>query len=187
MRPQKVLDDQILAGLTKIFRSKGYEGASLQELAEATGLKKASLYHRFPNGKQEMAAAVLEYIDKWVNENIFGALLDEEKAPQARLKKGLDQIRVLYDNGSEICIFRALSMEAGLALFEKQVNGGMKQWIDTFKKTGMALGLSAANAEKEALKTLIEIQGSLIVTRILNDLKIFDNTIKNIESRYLKK
>ncbi len=43
MRPQKVLDKEILNGLTKIFRSRGYEGASLKELSDATGLKKASL------------------------------------------------------------------------------------------------------------------------------------------------
>ncbi|MEP1982729.1 MAG: helix-turn-helix domain-containing protein, partial [Maribacter dokdonensis] len=61
MRPQKVLDIEILTGLTKVFRSRGYEGASLKELSEATGLKKASLYHRFPNGKQEMADAVLQH------------------------------------------------------------------------------------------------------------------------------
>jgi len=55
MRPKKVLDETILKGLAEVFRSKGYEGASLKDLSEATGLKKASLYHRFPNGKSEMA------------------------------------------------------------------------------------------------------------------------------------
>ena len=34
MRPQKVLDIEILTGLTKVFRSKGYEGASLKDLGK---------------------------------------------------------------------------------------------------------------------------------------------------------
>ena len=55
MRPQKTLDEDVLAGLTEVFQSKGYEAASLQDLARATGLKKASLYHRFPGGKKQMA------------------------------------------------------------------------------------------------------------------------------------
>jgi len=63
MRPQKVIDSDILKGLTKVFRSKGYEGANLSELAQATNLKKASLYHRFPGGKQEMAVTVLTHIE----------------------------------------------------------------------------------------------------------------------------
>ena len=186
MRPQKVLDEEMLIGLTKTFRSKGYEGASLQELAEATGLKKASLYHRFPKGKQEMAAAVLAYLGKWVEEHIFHALFDESNHPGARLKNGLEQVRILYDQGNEACIFRALSMEAGLALFEVQVNTGMKQWIDAFHKIGLALGLSPLEAKKKALQTLVEIQGSLIVAKGLDDLDIFENTLRSIESSYLK-
>ena len=111
MRPQKVLDEEILAGLTKVFRSKGYEGASLKELAEATGLKKASLYHRFPNGKQEMAQAVINHLDIWVEQYVFKVLLDETQAPEERLRNGLTQINKLYNGGASVCIFRALSME----------------------------------------------------------------------------
>jgi len=186
MRPQKVLDNEILAGLTKVFRSKGYEGASLKDLAEATGLKKASLYHRFPNGKQEMAEAVLSHIDQWVEEHVFQTLTDESLSPQLRLKKGLAQIRTLYNGGQEICIFRALSMQAGLELFEEQVNNGMKQWIAAFQKVGLALGLSPTKAKENALQTLINIQGSLIVTKGMDDIKIFEKTLKIIEKRYLK-
>jgi len=71
MRPPKVLTTEILVGLATVFRSRGYEGASLKELAEATGLKKASLYYRFPNGKQEMAEAVLNHIDDWVSRESY--------------------------------------------------------------------------------------------------------------------
>lgn len=185
MRPQKVLDIEILTGLTKVFRSKGYEGASLKDLAEATGLKKASLYHRFPNGKQEMADAVLTHIGKWVEENVFQALTDNDNIPQVRLKNGLSQIRALYDGGKEACIFRALSMQAGLELFEEQVKNGMKQWILAFEKIGLELRLSPNDSEKKALQTLIEIQGSLIVARGLNSIDVFENTLQNIENRYL--
>ncbi|RZL16088.1 MAG: TetR/AcrR family transcriptional regulator, partial [Pedobacter sp.] len=34
MRPQKILDTDMISGLTKVFRDKGYEGASLNDLAE---------------------------------------------------------------------------------------------------------------------------------------------------------
>lgn len=186
MRPQKVLDIEILTGLTKVFRSKGYEGASLKELAEATGLKKASLYHRFPNGKQEMAEAVLNHIDEWVVNNVFRALADEEVPPRLRLKNGITQIAKLYNGGEETCIFRALSMKTGLDLFEKQVKNGMNEWIAVFQKLGLAFGFTASKANEYAVQTLIDIQGSLIVTRGLNNLKIFEQTLKKIENNYLK-
>ncbi|WP_422081815.1 TetR/AcrR family transcriptional regulator [Ulvibacterium sp.] len=185
MRPQKVLDKDILIGLTKVFRSKGYEGASLKELAEATGLKKASLYHRFPNGKKEMAEAVFAHVGKWVDHNVFEALLDERFTPKERIKNGLNEIRTLYDHGNEVCIFRALSMQTGLELFEKQVNSGMNQWINVFNEVGLALGFSTADSQKKAVQVLIEIQGSLIVSKGLGDISVFEKTLQNIEIKYI--
>lgn len=185
MRPQKVLDIEILAGLTKVFRSKGYDGASLAELAEATGLKKASLYHRFPGGKQEMAAAVLSHIEEWVSTHIFQVLDNKEKEPRDRLKDGLTGIRTLYNGGNEVCIFRALSMESGLELFEKQIANGLQEWIGAFENIGTELGFSTSIAQSLALQTLIDIQGSLIVTKGLSEISIFENTLQKIENNYL--
>ena len=122
MRPQKVQDIDIMTSLVKTFRSKGYEGASLTELAQSTGLKKASLYHRFPKGKQEMAIAVLNYIDEWVENHIIKSLTDVDKTPTERLINGLDEIRNSYDGGKETCIFRALSLGQSLELFDEYIN-----------------------------------------------------------------
>ena len=44
----KVNEDELLDRLTDVFRTYGYEGASLSKISEATGLQRASLYHRFP-------------------------------------------------------------------------------------------------------------------------------------------
>lgn len=181
------MDIEILTGLATVFRSKGYEGASLKELSEATGLKKASLYHRFPNGKQEMADAVLNHLDEWIKTNVFESLLDGDLEPNVRLKNGLSEIRTLYNGGKETCIFRAFSMEAGIELFEKQINKGMSEWLSSFKEVGIALNFNPKEAEHRALQVLIEIQGSLIVSKGLGDISIFENTLQNIEYNYLNK
>ncbi|MGS2737893.1 TetR/AcrR family transcriptional regulator [Sinomicrobium sp. M5D2P17] len=186
MRPQKVLDIEVINGLAKVFRSVGYEGASLKELSEETGLKKASLYHRFPDGKQEMAASVLMYLDRWVRENVFHALRNTADKPSIRLKNGLLQIRKLYGEGEETCILNAFSMKTGLHLFRQNIYEGMKEWLDTFTELGIAFQLSPETAREYAMQTLIEIQGSLILTRTLDDTKVFGKTLQNIENRYLE-
>ncbi len=185
MRPKKVEDVAILESLAEVFRSKGYEGASLKDLSEATGLKKASLYHRFPNGKSEMAEAVLDFLGEWVNDNLFNTLTDKAMSPSDRLKKGLSQIDTLYSSGDSTCIFRALSMQSGLELFEKHIKDGIEAWLRHFKQIGLDLKLSEDEANKKALQALVEIQGSLVVTRILNDKNVFSDTLKNIENNYL--
>ena len=184
MRPQKILDTDMISGLTKVFRDKGYEGTSLNDLAEITGLKKASLYHRFPNGKQEMAECVLSDIDQWVDKNIFIPLLDETKPTKLRLKDALKNIEILYDSGKETCVLRAFSMNSGLSLFEQQVKSGIYKWIAAFSNFGVAVKLSSTQSQQNAVQTLIELQGSLIVTKGLADTTIFKNTLRNIEKRY---
>ncbi|WP_289045918.1 TetR/AcrR family transcriptional regulator [uncultured Olleya sp.] len=187
MRPKKVLDKNIVIGLSQVFRDKGYEGASLNELAEITGLKKASLYHRFPDGKQQMAQAVFTYIDNWVNQHIFSALNDTSKTPQERLKGGLDNIKILYAGGKESCIFSAFSKQKGMSLFEQNIKDSMTEWINCFTKIAYALNFPIKQSKDHAIQTLIEIQGSLIVTKGLNDTNLFEATLKHIENRYLKK
>ncbi|MCG1037141.1 TetR/AcrR family transcriptional regulator [Polaribacter sargassicola] len=186
MRPQKVLDKEILISLSKVFRDKGYEGASLQELAEATGLKKASLYHRFPKGKYEMAKAVFTHIDHWVEENIFLTLKNESNTPEKRLKDGLTNIKILYDEGKETCVFNSFSTQTGLSLFEQSIKNSMIEWINSFTEIGLALNIPSKESKEYALETLIEIQGSLIVAKGLNDISVFAKTLKNIELKYLR-
>ncbi|WP_010516937.1 TetR/AcrR family transcriptional regulator [Croceivirga radicis] len=187
MRPQKVLDKEMLEGLTKVFREKGYEGASLTDLAQATGLNKASLYHRFPKGKQGMAEAVLSNVHDWVQGNVFSILQDTTLPPDRRLKDGLNQISILYSGGEETCIFRALSMQVGLDLFAEQINDGMQLWLTNFTKVGLAFNFEKDVAYQHALQTLVAIQGGLVLARIMNDSNIFKQSLQNIENRYLSR
>ncbi|GAA4943901.1 TetR/AcrR family transcriptional regulator [Algibacter agarivorans] len=186
MRPQKVLDNDMYSALTKVFREKGYEGASLNEISDATGLKKASLYHRFPEGKKQMAEAVFNYIDKWVEIKIFGALINNTLTPDQRLNESINNIKELYNGGEDSCIFRTLSMKVGLELFGSRIKNGMEQWIHHFKELGLAFGQSKEVAKSNAVQNLIDIQGSLIVSEGLKDLTIFENTLKTIKNRYNK-
>ena len=66
--------DEVLDRLVDAFRDKGYEGASLSELSAATGLTKSSLYHYFPDGKEEMAEEVLAHLDRQLAENLYKPL-----------------------------------------------------------------------------------------------------------------
>jgi AcrR family transcriptional regulator len=52
-------EDEILAAATRIFREKGYHGTSVQDIAEAVGLLKGSLYH-YIRSKEELLARLFE-------------------------------------------------------------------------------------------------------------------------------
>ena len=186
MRPQKVQRDDVMQGLLMVLRARGYDGASLKELAEATGLKKASLYHRFPGGKEEMTTAVLDYTAAWVEQRIFHVLTNPDQPPTKRLEEVIDNLRAFYADGDAICIFRALSTEKGLDLFGLQLKKGMGRWQEAFVQLGLALGFSSEMAHQMAQQSLISIQGSLIVAQCLGQQQVFLDTLQQIRAHYLK-
>ena len=185
MRPQKVKDQEMLEGLLSVLRSKGFDGSSLNELAEASGLQKASLYYRFPQGKKEMANAVLNYLNTWIQENIIQVLTNESIDAKKRTKTSLKNISLLYKQGEAVCLFRSFLMGSGIELFGEQIKNAMQEWINAFTKLGVDLKFKKAIAKKMALQTLIDIQGSLVVSKGMGTTQIFKSTIKSIENKYL--
>jgi AcrR family transcriptional regulator len=56
---------EILTAATRLFAEQGYDGASLQNIADAVGVKKPSLLHHFES-KDAMRQAVLdELLERW--------------------------------------------------------------------------------------------------------------------------
>lgn len=167
-----------------VFRSKGYDGASLNELAEATGLKKASLYHRFPGGKKEMTDAVLDFMGSWVNEKVYKVLSNSQMSPTQRLKEGLDNIREVYGHGTKVCLYRSLSMDTGMSLFGNKIEQGIGKWLESFSILGQAFGKDAKTAMKLAQQNFVEVQGSLVLSKAMGSTEPFAQAIQNIETRY---
>ena len=76
----------ILQAAAQIFRQKGYHAASMQDIANAVHLQKASLYHHV-TGKQDILLAILDYaLDLLIadlEEVVATDLPPEEKLRQA--------------------------------------------------------------------------------------------------------
>ncbi|HEY3218446.1 MAG TPA: TetR/AcrR family transcriptional regulator [Candidatus Limnocylindria bacterium] len=58
-RAPSAREDEILAAAARVFREKGYHGASVQDIAESVGLLKGSLYH-YIRSKEELLARLFE-------------------------------------------------------------------------------------------------------------------------------
>ena len=139
MRPQKVSDQQLTESMLEVLRAKGYDGSSLNELAAVGGLKKASLYHRFPGGKEQLAQSVLNSYSAYLEENVFDILEKKKLKPKKRIKSALSNINALYASGAVNCLYRALTLDPGLELFGEQIAKSCKQWIKSFSILGRDL------------------------------------------------
>ncbi|GJM27737.1 MAG: hypothetical protein DHS20C17_03720 [Cyclobacteriaceae bacterium] len=185
MRPQKISDQELTVNMLEILRSRGYDGSSLNDLALVGGLKKASLYHRYPGGKETLVQSVLDHFTGEFEHRVFSVLTAKKKKPKKKLTAALRSIALIYDNGGANCLYRALSMQSGMEIFGAQIRENCQKWLKSFEHIGKDFGFKKKKSKLLALESLIKIQGSLVLSNIFGDRKLFIETLNDIKNSYL--
>jgi len=112
MAHRVISDDAFLEIALDLFRTYGFEGVSLKMLSDKTGLEKASLYYRYPAGKDQIVTTVAESVAAWFESNIFD-LLNGTGTPRARITLVAERLKEFYLNGVKASILDVLSIQAG--------------------------------------------------------------------------
>lgn len=179
-RPQNIDDEALIAALSDVFRDYGYEGASLARLAEASGLQKASLYHRFPGGKQQMAEEVLAAAFAWLETKILGPL-KERGAPSERLQNVAAELRAFYDCGRKGCLLNMLAAPKGQdGPFADAIRSAFDVLIGAFAGLAREAGAKPATARRRAESVVAQLQGSLVLSRGLGDERPFERFLADL-------
>ena len=82
-------EGEILSAAARIFREKGYHGTSIQDIAEAVGLLKGSLYHYIRSKEQLLARLFEGSLGDTIAE--LETIAARDASPRARLR---DMVRV---------------------------------------------------------------------------------------------
>ncbi|MBD1874274.1 TetR/AcrR family transcriptional regulator [Nodosilinea sp. FACHB-131] len=165
--------------LLDLFRQYGYDGVSLSKISQATGLGKASLYHHFPGGKDDMVTTVLDTLDQWLQATALDALESEGDA-LARLTRMGDRICEAYSHGQKPCILASLMLGSAKADFQPQVQGMLQRWLGAIAAVLTQAGMAESLAQERSEEALIAIQGALIMARAMNDAAIFKRTMQRL-------
>ena len=171
--------EEVLARIAKVFRANGYGDTSLAELARATGLNKASLYHYFPRGKEQMAEAVLSQAGDFLEANVFSTLTSDDP-PEKRAKGFVDAVKKFYANGDEACLLEAFSLGPGHELFSAALASASSHWEHCIKTFLTEQGRSVTFARGVAEQTMIEIQGALVMSRLHDDQNPFKRAMERV-------
>lgn len=171
--------DEVVARITEVFKAKGFEGASLAGLSERTGLGKASLYHYFPDGKKAMAEAALDAFGDSMAHAVVAPLMTSQP-PATRLKAMLAGMNTVYNGGDDLCLFALLSVGETRDLFHSAIVKKVGALAEALARTLQDSGLSAKDARKQTEKVIVEIEGALIVSRVLNDPGVFQRALSRI-------
>lgn len=172
-RKASIAEDELMARLSAVFRDIGYEGATLTMLSAAAGLKKASLYHRFPEGKEQMAREVLEHAGAWLNEHILVPLASDA-APEERIAKMIEKLDEFYSGGRQACLLNMLSSaRIHEGPFTQLIRQIFEAWVGALSAVLIDAGLDDETARARAERAVILLQGSLVLSRGMGTTRPF--------------
>jgi AcrR family transcriptional regulator len=169
----------LLPALADVFRRRGYEGATLSELARVTGLGKASLYHHFPGGKSEMAEALARHAIADLDQRAFRHLAS--RAPwNERITACIDGFADYAEDGKANCLLAVLALTGEERALDDLIGEQMREWLHKLAAAFAESGLSDKAARKRARELVIALQGALVMARLLGGTKPFAQTLKRL-------
>lgn len=184
-RKPSLADDEVIVRLSGVFRDLGYEGATLAALAEATGLQKASLYHRFPGGKEQMAREVLESAGVWLEAHVLKPLR-EDRPPVDRIRHMAEQLDSFYSGGRQACLLNLLSStRIHEGPFTALIRQTFETWIDALAAVVIAAGFDPQTALERAKRAVMLLQGSLVFSRGTGTTEPFREFLKSLPRELL--
>jgi len=168
--------------LGEIFREHGFAGASLSEISDRTGLGKGSLYHFFPNGKEEMARAVLDDVAGWFETNVFKPLR-ESADPDAGIDHMFKAVVRFFQSGRRVCLVGTFALDDTRDRFASEVQSYFAVWTRVLAAALKRSGYDAKAAREAAEDVIAGIQGALVLARAQDDPGVFTRAIKRLRQR----
>lgn len=181
---------RIVEAAAPIFNKRGYEGSSLNDLMEATGLKKGGIYRHF-SSKEELAAEAFDYT--WEAAWNARLLHVDEKA------NGIEKLKQLIANfvdhrspvaGGCPILNTAIDADDGNSVLRAHVLKALRSWVarlQTVVKQAQTRGEAEDGVDPKAVATLIvaSLEGALMMSRLERN----DEPLRRVQqhlNRYLE-
>lgn len=175
------LRETLLEQLVPVFRERGYEGATLVQLATATGLGKASLYHHFPGGKAEMAAVLLRKSVADLQKRAFARLTSSKRLPVERLEAFIEGFSDYVNQGANHCLVAVFAQSPASREQGELIKNQFADWLNTLISVFEELGEKPKRARRCADQLLDELYGGLLTAKLLGDPHHFQRCVKRLK------
>ena len=170
--------EEVVEQIRDILRDYGYDGASLSIISKVTGLTRSSLYHYFPNGKEQMAREALQMVDG-IFSQVLSDILASQVGPVEKAKSLADILLAYYREGALGCIVAGLSLSRQVH-FQEEMANLLRVWQESMAKIAIEGGMAADLASKASENIICMVEGSLIVSRATGNKESFTRVLDQI-------
>ncbi|MFC0270404.1 TetR/AcrR family transcriptional regulator [Metabacillus herbersteinensis] len=171
---------------TTLFQQKGYLGVGLNEILKACNISKGSLYHHFPNGKEELLITCLHSLNDEITtdmKEIFQHYPSTQTATQAMIEK----LVVQFDREGMITGYTFSSIVSEMGSLSEPVRTAcalsFTKIQEIYSNKLVADGFSKETTNSIALMMTAAIEGGIMLcltNKTSDPLKIISKGLPNL-------
>jgi TetR/AcrR family transcriptional repressor of lmrAB and yxaGH operons len=157
---------RMVRSAASLIRTRGVSGTSFSDVLSDSGAPRGSIYHHFPNGKEQLAGDAI----RWTSDRVLAhQRLCAGTTPEAVLECFIAMWRQVVEasGGAAGCVVAGVAIDTAGADADLMavVRTTFRAWRDLLAEQLVAVGLPAARAAQIALVTLAGMEGALILCR----------------------
>lgn len=174
----------------QLLLERGYAGFSYRDIADAVGIRKASIHHHFA-AKEDLGAAIVERARERLLDT-RGPVGDTAEEIQRQFDRYLRFFEKIAAQGDKLCLGGRLS--ADLAVLPEAVRDPFRHftadhsaWLAALFDAGQRLGVfkrDVASAD-QALMLGAAVQGAVQVSRSRGDVEYFRRIARQLRQQFL--
>jgi TetR/AcrR family transcriptional repressor of lmrAB and yxaGH operons len=157
---------ELIAATGRLLRQRGYSGPSVNDFLDAAGASNGSMYHHFPGGKEELAAAAIDAAAEGVEAALLGAFEDTDDVVVAAQRSIDGMISALEADPRDGCPVAPTALDAAGTSepLRLAAAAAFARWSGVFERA-LARSRDADIAASQARVLLSAIEGALLLDR----------------------
>lgn len=161
----------LMEAAATLFRRQGYAATGLNQILEQAGARPGSLYHHFPNGKQQLAAAVVDTAGQGI-ERLLRKFLNSEAPVSEVIDQWIDVlITGLAGDRRDGCPIEPIATESVHAspMVREASARAFTGWCTVIAGRLQVDGWPTDQADNAAVAVISLIEGALMLSRVTDD------------------
>jgi TetR/AcrR family transcriptional repressor of lmrAB and yxaGH operons len=163
---------KMVSSAASLIQRRGVNATSFSEVVADSGAPRGSIYHHFPNGKDQLAGDAIKFTLDRVMRSQRGC---KATTPQGVLDCFIDVWRqtVIESDATAGCVVAGVAIDStheatGLMGL---VKSAFREWLDLLAKQLHATGLPKDRARSAAVAALASMEGAMILCRAERSVK----------------
>ncbi len=175
--------NRIIVASNELFRRFGYNGTTLSQISTASGATTGSIYHFFPDGKEDLGVAVIETTGATYRE-LFESIAAAATDPAQGVLDVYDGAAATLESTDFVdpCPIGTIAREVANVSepMRRAARAALDSWVDAVAAHLTDAGLSSDAARGLAELAVTSLEGSFVLSRTRRDASVLSRAGRHV-------